>query len=107
MRSDSVDTKEQKVRRTTTKCSEQRLFVKQNSRQFNMTIHSKPVGWVLPNKKILRYAQNDEEYIIILKRVRNDINLFHGLITRKINIIKKSGNPDFFEFQISDFTISV
>ena len=36
-RSDSADTKEQKVRRTTTKCSEQRLFVKQNSRQFSMT----------------------------------------------------------------------
>ena len=37
VRSDSVDTKEQKVRRTTTKCSEQRLFVKQNPRQFGMT----------------------------------------------------------------------
>ena len=45
VRSDSADTKEQKVRRTTTKCSEQRLFVKQNSRQFSMTIHSKPVVW--------------------------------------------------------------
>ena len=35
--SGSTDTKEQKVRRTTTKCSEQRLFVKQNPRQFSMT----------------------------------------------------------------------
>ena len=37
VRSDSADTKEQKVRRTTTKCSEQRLFVKQNPRQFRVT----------------------------------------------------------------------
>ena len=37
VRSDSADTKEQKVRRTTTKCSEQQLFVKQNPRQFSMT----------------------------------------------------------------------
>ena len=37
VRSGSADTKEQKVRRTTTKCSEQRLFVKQNSRQFRVT----------------------------------------------------------------------
>ena len=38
VRSDSADTKEQKVRRTTTKCSEQRLFVKQNPRQFRVTV---------------------------------------------------------------------
>ena len=37
VRSNSADTKEQKVRRTTTKCSEQRLFVKQNPRQFRVT----------------------------------------------------------------------
>ena len=35
--SGSADTKEQKVRRTTTKYSEQRLFVKQNPRQFRVT----------------------------------------------------------------------
>ena len=37
VRSGSADTKEQKVRRTTTKCSEQRLFVKQNPKQFRVT----------------------------------------------------------------------